>query len=59
VLSTLCARGYITGFDGTIRAFVDCLEKVVTEQSKMADNTYLTTFYNKQILTYVSTVMVV
>lgn len=39
VLSTLCARGYITGFEGTIRDFVDSLERVVTEQSCMADNT--------------------
>lgn len=59
VLSTLCGRGYITGFEGTIRNFVDCLERVITEQSRMADNTYLTTFYHQRILTFVSMVMVV
>ncbi|KAJ7184191.1 hypothetical protein C8R46DRAFT_1063222 [Mycena filopes] len=37
VLSTLCARGYI-GYQGTIRQFVEYLERVITEQSRLADN---------------------
>ncbi|KAJ6618287.1 hypothetical protein B0H10DRAFT_2030168 [Mycena sp. CBHHK59/15] len=59
VLSTLCTLGYITGFDGSCRAFVDSLERVITEQSRMADNAYLTTFYTHRILTFVSMVIVV
>lgn len=59
VLSALCGRGYITGFDGTIRNFVECLERVITEQSRMADNIYLTTFYHQRILNFVSPVVVV
>jgi len=59
VLSTLCARGYITGFEGPIQNFVDCLERVITEQSRMADNTYLTTFYHQRVLNFVSPVVVV
>ncbi|KAJ7445784.1 hypothetical protein B0H11DRAFT_402140 [Mycena galericulata] len=59
VLSTLCERGYIIGYEGTIRQFVDCLERVITEQSRIADNAYLTTFYTQRILTFVSMVMVV
>ncbi|KAJ7043272.1 hypothetical protein C8F04DRAFT_1074305 [Mycena alexandri] len=59
VLSTLCACGYITGYQGTIQHFMDSLERVITEQSRMADNSYLTTFYHQRILTFVSMVMVV
>ncbi|KAJ6606575.1 hypothetical protein DFH09DRAFT_1120679 [Mycena vulgaris] len=59
VLSTLCARGYITRYEGSIRNFVDCLERVITERSRTADNTYLTTFYTQRILTYVSSIVVI
>ncbi|KAJ7756822.1 hypothetical protein DFH07DRAFT_473421 [Mycena maculata] len=59
VLSTLCARGFITGYEGTIQNFVECLERVITEQSRMADNAYLTTFYTQRTLTFVSMVMVI
>ncbi|KAJ7702391.1 hypothetical protein B0H17DRAFT_144898 [Mycena rosella] len=59
VLSTLCARAYITGYEGTIQNFVDSLERVITEQSRLADNTYLTTFYTQRILTFVSSIMVI
>jgi len=59
VLSTLCARGYITGFEGTADKFVDSLERVITEQSCTADNTYLTIFYHQRILNFVSPVVVV
>ncbi|KAJ7470353.1 hypothetical protein FB451DRAFT_1253464 [Mycena latifolia] len=59
VLSTLCALGYITGYEGTIRNFIDCLERVIIEQSCMADNAYLTTFYTQRILTFVSSIVVI
>ncbi|KAJ7684729.1 hypothetical protein DFH06DRAFT_17053 [Mycena polygramma] len=59
VLSTLCARGYIAGFEGSARNFVDCLERVIAEKSRYADAQYLTRFYNQRILTFVSTVTVV
>ncbi|KAJ7093159.1 hypothetical protein C8R44DRAFT_399671 [Mycena epipterygia] len=59
VLSTLCAHGYITGYEGTIRNFVDSLERVIADQSRMADNTYLTNFYTQRTLTFVSMVMVI
>jgi len=59
VLYTLCLRGYITGYEGTIRNFIDNLERVITEQSRLADNTYLTTFYTQRILTFVSSIVVI
>ncbi|KAJ7090215.1 hypothetical protein B0H15DRAFT_252581 [Mycena belliarum] len=59
VLSALCALGYITGYEGSIQNFLDCLERTITEQSRMADNAYLTTFYTQRILTFVSSIMVI
>ncbi|KAK7023881.1 hypothetical protein R3P38DRAFT_2954694 [Favolaschia claudopus] len=59
VISTLCACGHIIGFEGTIPNFVDSLERIITERSRMADNNYLTTFYHQRTLNFVSPVMVV
>ncbi|KAJ7197230.1 hypothetical protein GGX14DRAFT_471931 [Mycena pura] len=61
VLSTLCARGCISGWveSGSIRKFVECVEQVIIRESRRADCAYLTRFYRERILTYVSPVMVV
>ncbi|KAF7322676.1 hypothetical protein HMN09_00046400 [Mycena chlorophos] len=61
VLSELCSRGYITGWRRTdeIPSFVASLEKTIVEQSRRADCSYLTRFYNERVLTWASPVVVI